>query len=206
MLHMPPSHQRHQTGFTLVEVLVVLIIVAMVSGVLFEALERAYRLQDRFGAEIFKVQQGQMALDWYRQTVQGLYPDQANGQNIFYGKEQEFSGLSSSPLGDEYGTLSPITWKIRNNRTNNTGELIYIQDKQETSILIWRSKNSHFVYLDEQQTSHQTWPPPLGKFPQLPSQIQLVAEDSNDPINIVATPRGNSSPQPRLQDLFGTAP
>ena len=98
-----------QTGFTLVEVLVVAIIVGLTSGILFEALQQAYRLQQRFGTELFAVQQGQMAADWYRQTVQGLYPDYADGRDIFRGQEKEFSGLSGNPLGEDYGAPTPVT-------------------------------------------------------------------------------------------------
>lgn len=201
-----PRRTRNQAGFTLVEVLVVLIIVAMVSGVLFEALERAYQLQNRFGSELFRVQQGQMAMDWYRQSAQGLYPDHTDGRNIFNGQAQEFSGLSGNPLGDEYGALTPITWKIRDDPSSGTAELVYVQDQQETTILTWRGKNSRFMYLDEQQEPHQSWPPPLGVFSQLPKQIQLVSENDSDSINITVSPRGPISPPLRLQDLFGTTP
>jgi len=192
----PPN----QTGFTLIEILVVLIIVGMTSGILFQALGQAYRLQDRFGRELFKGQQGQMAAGWYRQSVQGLQPDYLDGQHIFHGEDQEFSGLTSNPLSDEYGAPTPITWKIRINRQNGTTELIYIEEKRETLVLTWHGNEARFIYLDEQQASHDRWPPPLGLWPQLPKQIQLIAKDTYEPINIVATPMGPARPLPRLQD------
>jgi general secretion pathway protein J len=195
-----------QAGFTLIEVLVVLILVAMVSGILFQALERAYRLQNRFGSELFKVQQGQMAADWYRQAVQGLYPDQPEGQNIFRGKSQEFSGLSSNPLGDSYGTPTPITWKIREGQEDGTTELVYGEEKKETPVLIWRTSQARFKYMDAVQASHDSWPPPLGLFPQLPTQIQLVTSNLNEPINLVSSPMGPVEPLFRPQDLFGIKP
>jgi len=195
-----------QIGFTLIEVLVVLIIVGMVSGVLFQALEQAYRLQDRFGMELFKVQQGQMAADWYRQTVQGLQPDYPDGRNIFHGEDREFSGLTSNPLGDEYGAPTPITWKIRNNQQNGTTELVYIEEKRETPVLTWRGNQALFIYLDEQQTPHASWPPPLGLLAQLPKQIQLVAKDAGEPVNIVASTMGPTTALTRAQDVFGVVP
>jgi len=195
-------HQSNQAGFTLIEVLVVLIIAALIGGVLFQALEQAYRLQDRFGTELFKVQQGQMAADWYRQTVQGLYPDFADGQNIFHGEDKTFSGLTTNPLGDEYGAPTPITWKIRNSQQNGATELVYLEGKQQTTILTWRGDEARFIYFDEQQSPHDSWPPPLGLWTQLPKQIQLVARNAGEPVSIVAATMGPANPLLRPQDFF----
>lgn len=201
-------HQLNQAGFTLIEMLVVLIIVAMISGILFQALERAYRLQERFGAELFNIQHGQMAADWYRQSVQGLFPDYPDGRNIFQGKDREFSGLSSNPLSDEYGMPTPITWEMRSNQQNGTTELVYIEEKRETSVLTWRGNQARFIYLDEQQTPYDSWPPPLGLSTQLPKQIQLVAKDAGETVSIVAATMGPTMPLLRgvAQDAFGITP
>ena len=197
---------RDQKGFTLIEILVVLIISALISGILFQALEKAYRLQARFGTEIFRVQQGQMAVGWYRQTLQGLYPDQPDGRHVFHGTDHEISGLSNNPLSDNYGTPTPLGWQIRNNRQQGTTELIYTEQKQETVVLNWRGGEGRFVYIDEKFVSHDSWPPPLGQFPQLPLQIQLLAADTDDPVNVVTTVRGPATPLPRFTDFMGIKP
>jgi len=197
----PPHSKSSQGGFTLIEVLVVLIITGLISGILFQALERAYRLQERFGVEIFSAQQGQMAADWYRQTVQGLHPDHADGPHIFRGNEHEFSGLSSNPLSNEYGAPTPITWRIDRDRRSGDTQLIYREGQQETVISSWHGRDARFVYVDEQQTAHDSWPPAFGSPPQLPKQIRLVAHDAGDTLNIVATPMGPATPLLRLQDL-----
>lgn len=194
-----PSAHR---GFTLIEVLVVLILVAMVSGILFQALERAYGLQKRFGTELFRTQQGQMVIDWYRQTVQGLYPDQAGGRNLFKGNDREFSALSVNPLGQDYGAPTAIRWSLRSNLDTGATELIYGESNDETPLIAWRGKEGKFIYFDAQQEPHDQWPPPLGLFPQLPSQIQLSATDDSTPITIVATPMGPTEPMLRPQDLL----
>jgi len=191
----------YQTGFTLIEMLVVLIIVAMVSSVLFQALERAYRLQERFGTELFKVQQGQMTADWYRQSIQGLYPDYADGSHVFQGKYLEFSGLSTNPLSDNYGSPTPITWKLRRNTQTGTTELLYVEVKRETPILEWGSNQVRFIYVDEQHNSYESWPPPLGVATQLPKQIQLEVKEAGEITSIVASPLGPTTTLPRLQDF-----
>ena len=156
--------------------------------------------------ELFNVQQGQMAADWYRQTIQGLLPDFADGKNIFQGKDKEFSGLTSNALSGEYGAPTPITWKIRSNQKDNAIELIYTERRQESIILAWRSDEARFIYLDEEQVAYDSWPPPLGQFTQLPKQIQLVTKDAGNLIDIVASPMGPIAPQPRSLDYFGVAP
>lgn len=194
-LHRGPYHQ----GFTLIEVLVVLIIVGMTSGVLYQALERAYRLQERFGIELFNEQQGRMAADWYRQSVQGLYPDFPDGQQKFHGDEHEFSGLSSNPLGIEYGAPAPIRWKIQRNPKGGAMELVYVDGDLETSIIRWSGNKAQFIYLDEKWAAHDRWPPPLGMATQLPTQIQIMAQHNGGAITIVATPMGPAKTLPRLQ-------
>jgi len=198
-------NQYNQAGFTLIEMLVVLIMVVMISAILFQGLELSYRLQDRFGVELFKVQHEQMATDWYRQTVQGLYPDESNGSNIFQGKEKEFSGLSNNPLSAAYGAPTPIIWKIISNQQDGISKLIYIEENRETTVLAWRSNEARFIYFDEKLTPNDSWPPPLGLATQLPKQIQLVIKYPSESSNIVATPMGPIETPIRMQNIFGLA-
>ncbi len=196
------ARHKHQNGFTLIEVLVVLILFGMIGSILFQALERAYRLQDRFGLELFNVQQGQMATDWYRQTVQGLLPDYPNGKSIFRGTALEFSGLSTNPLSSDTGSPTPISWKVRINPQLGTTELVYVEGQRETTILHWASNGARFLYLDDKLAAHDEWPPPLGIANQLPHQIQLEIAATNESASlIVASPMGPTQALPRLRDL-----
>ena len=196
----PPSATGHRSGgFTLIEMLVVLIIVAMSSSVLYQALERAFRLQQRFGTELLREQEGQMAAGWYRQTVQGLYPDFPDGQSRFQGREEEFSGLSSNALGADYGVPTAVTWRLRSDSAKGTTELLYVEAGRETPILTWRARGARFVYIDSAQAAYASWPPPFGVPEQLPSQIHLLGADSADAISLIATPMGPRKSLPRLQ-------
>lgn len=194
-----------QAGFTLIEVLVVLILVGMISGILFQALERAYGLQVRFGSELFKTQQGQMATDWYRQAVQGLYPEQPAGPQVFRGTATEFSGLTTNPLGLDYGAPTPVTWRVEPSG-EGVWALRYSEAGPPATILQWQGKAAKFVYVDAQQEPYDQWPPPLGLFPQLPKQIQLVADDRGEALVIIASPQGPAEPILRAQDLFKFIP
>jgi general secretion pathway protein J len=198
--------KSNQTGFTLIEMLVVLIMVAMISGVLFQALERSYSLQRRFGTELFKVQQGQMATEWYRQTVQGLYPDQPSAKDTFRGDATSISGLTTNPLMDAPGAPTPFQWTLIAQPDQVGTKLVYKDRGPQTDVLGWQGLDAKFVYLDDQQIAHGRWPPPLGLFPQLPRQIQLEVITGGERIVIVAAPMGPAEPPPRPQDVFGITP
>lgn len=195
--------QNHQTGFTLIEMLVVLIITAMVSGIIFQALESAYRLQDRFATELFKSEHGEMAKDWYRQSVQGLLTDYPDGKNIFRGKSSEFSGLSSNPLSASYGVPTAITWRIKHDKTKDTDELVYIEGARKTTLIHLNGSHAHFVYFDEKLSPNDSWPPPLGLPNQIPKQIQLQDKDTDEAIDIVAVPMGPRISPMHPQNIFG---
>ena len=196
---------KRVAGFTLIEVLVVLILVSLISGVLFQALERAYRLQDRFGTELFNLQQGQMTTDWYRQTVQGMFPDYPDGNNIFKGSPQAFSGLSTNPLSSDYGTPTPVSWKLLP-ETDQVTALIYTSGKEPTPIMHWQGKAARFVYVDDKNTEHESWPPPLGKFPQLPRQIQLHTNEASEATVLAVTLLAPALPPLRIKDITGITP
>lgn len=193
--------QGYQLGFTLIEVLVVMILLALIGGVLFQALERAYNLQQRFGTTLFSVQQGQMASDWFRQSVQGLYPDYAKGAHVFQGGPREFSGLSTSSLNADYGTPTHVTWKLHTDTASNTIELSYQDTGEPTTILHWVGKQAQFIYFDDQQQAHDTWPPSLGLTTQLPSQIQIQTPNSDEIFTLVASPMGPVTAPLRLRDI-----
>lgn len=198
--------KKHRlSGFTLVEVLVVLVIVGMISTIFFQAFDRVYRLQNRFGVELYNAQQGAMSIDWFRQTVQGLISDYGDGANKFSGGAHEFSGLSTNPLSEEYGSATGIKWEISFDPQTGKTQLTYADAKGESTIAVWQGGAAKFTYLDDKLEPHETWPSELGMWPQLPKLIRLEAMATGEPLVIMATPLGSPVPMPRPQDFFGAA-
>lgn len=199
------SGKHGSNGFTLIEILVVLIIVGMTSAVVFQAFDRVYRLQNRFGVELFNAQQGAMSIDWFRQTVQGLLSDYGDGANKFSGSAHEFSGLSTNPLSGEYGSATGIRWKIFFDPQTGKTQLVYTDARVESPVAVWQGGAARFVYMDDRLEPHDTWPPALGMWPQLPRLIRVEAMDNGEPLAIMAIPLGSPVPLPRPQDFFGAA-
>jgi prepilin-type N-terminal cleavage/methylation domain-containing protein len=75
------------TGFTLVEMLVVLVIAALISGVLLSAFERVLDIRVRLAAFLDGVDAPTLVADWFRASVGGLVPDAKTGRDRFAGTE-----------------------------------------------------------------------------------------------------------------------
>jgi len=177
---------QRSAGFTLVEVLVVLVITALVSMLLFQALAQVYRLQGRFGEQLAQSQGGAMHADWYRQLIEGLRTDYAEGRQRFGGQQRKLAGLSSTPLTATGGAAQWITLEIADH------ELRYQAGEQRATLMSWpQTGEAEFAYLDEAGTEHAQWPPSGGNpDQQLPAAVLLKLPQMQGRAVLVAAPIG----------------
>lgn len=198
---------RRRKGFTLLEMLVVLIIVSMISGILFEALGQIYKLQSRFGVHLAETQQGAMYNDWYRQIVQGIQNDYNLGKDTFKGSSNSFTGVTTSPLSLDYGTPTGITLSLEYNSQNETTDLLYLASDHKTRLSSWPGQHStKFIYVDDKGERHDVWPPEFGLWPQLPDMIMLQYQKDGEQQFLVAAPRGPKEAKPPIQQFLGESP
>ncbi|HUW36061.1 MAG TPA: type II secretion system protein [Rhodocyclaceae bacterium] len=190
-----------QRGFTLLEMLVVMILTGMITGILMQGLHQVFRLQTHFGREIFDTQQGEMYTDWFRQSVNGLMPDYADGKHQFKGTQREFSGLTLAPLDAANTALLPFSWRLKFDPETGRTQLRYGSGDDAPAVLSWSGNSGRFVYFDANNEAHDDWPPFLGKWPQLPQAIYLENQNATEPRIIVAVPKGLENPLPRQKDL-----
>ncbi len=198
----PVIRRARESGFTLLELLVVLILSGMVAGILLQALQHVLRLEEHFGKELFSTQQGQMYEDWYRRSVQGLVPDHLDGGNRFRGSAREFRGLTLAPLSSANVSLLPFAWRLQFDRESGRTLLQHLGDGEPTAVLSWTGNSGRFLYVDREGGVHETWPPAMGKWPQLPFAIHVESANAQDPRVIVAAPRGLADPLPRFKDFM----
>lgn len=192
-----------ERGFTLLEMLVVLLLAGIITGILFQGLGQVLQLETRFGRELFNSQQGEMYTEWFRQSVNGLMPDHIEGGNRFKGSERDFSGLSLMPLEAATEALIPVAWRLRFDPKSGLTQLRYGNMDDGPVVLSWQGNSGRFIYIDGDGDAHDTWPPFLGKWPQLPRAIYLESRSSDQPAVVVAVPRGPQEPLPRRRDFEG---
>lgn len=194
-------------GFTLVEMLVVMVLTSIASVILFQGLSFAFRVQERSGSELFDSQQGAMRRDWYRQTLQALMPDHADGEHRFRGERRRLGGLTLAPLRGGHGVLTPFSWEIRYDAKVGVTNLGYGDGNRDgisdEPVLTWAEdrKDIHFEYHDADGIVHSEWPPFLGKtVPQVPALIVLRLDGVGGPEVILAAPKGPREPPLRRKD------
>ena len=197
--------RRRERGFTLLEVLVVMILTGLVSTILFEGLAQAVRIRQNAGVESAQLQRDAMRLAWYRQLVNGLIPDLPNGATRFQGGPTSFRGLSLNPVSVDSGALAPVGVTLAVDVATRTTALRVSSDESAAAtktidLLHLAGTDFAFAYLDDDGHRSSVWPPQtLAARPQLPAAIWIVDTQSSDRSELLtATVLGLRDAPPRL--------
>jgi prepilin-type N-terminal cleavage/methylation domain-containing protein len=195
---------RRARGFTLAEVLVVLVITALMSTLLFQALSQVYRLQGRFGEQLSQSQGGAMRADWLRQILQGLQPDYPDSKQVFTGDANRLEGLSTAALSAAGGAPRWLTLEI-DHSAGAGGAVRYRAGSEQATLLSWDGRGrAEFAYLDDAGTEFPQWPPmSSASAPQLPAVVLLRWPGRDSGEALAATVRGGRDALHRSVELMG---
>ncbi|MBV8889994.1 MAG: prepilin-type N-terminal cleavage/methylation domain-containing protein [Alphaproteobacteria bacterium] len=189
-------------GFTLVEVLVTLVIMAMVAAIAFGALRQVVDTRARLRPYLDQAQEVALATGWFRQTVQALIPDyDETGPHKFAGSAAVISGLTASPLIGPAGTPLPFEWALEYDPANDVTVLDY-REGSATPIRVahWAARVGQFSFYAGDQNWHSAWPPTDAdqsqEFPQLPQLVRLGGMALDAFPTVIAAPRGSPVPRP----------
>lgn len=169
---------KYRNGFTLVEMLVVLVITSLIVMILLQALQQVMSLHTRFGSEIDRNRGQAISQEWLSQLLEGLQPEQDGGKYVFKGSASELSGLSTSVPTDQYGGLTHFSLKLNYDSRQNETVLEYRDDlhsEQPLRLADWDGDSGRFVYQDSKQAAYSNWPPELDHSRQIPALIKLEA-------------------------------
>ena len=198
-----------ESGFTVVEILVTLVLMSMVAAIVFGSLRQVIEARTRLRPYLDQSEQTTLVAGWFRQTVQGLMADYVNGRHRFTAKPEEFAGLTVSPLAGAPGTPTAFHWSLIYDDTRDVTVLEYNEpDADPMRVASWPGKQGAFSYYGLDQKWHTNWSPPdtLDKsqsVPQLPQLIRLGGVPRDLFPMIVAGPRGSPFPRPLPLNLMG---
>ncbi len=170
-----PKYHLH--GFTLLEMLVVLVLVSLISTLLLQSLSYILQLRSHLQVHLDDLQHGAIQEAWFRSTTAGIITDYYDGKNIFQGTEREFSGLTLNPLEANLGALSPFAWQLQT-EGGRTSLRYRKSDGEYWEVASWTGEPGTFRYMDIQGKWHTQWPPPFFSEtpPQIPRFILLEAQ------------------------------
>ena len=199
-----PDRRAQSRGFTLVEVLVVLVITGLVSTILFQGLAQSVRVRRSAGIELVRVQRDDMKTAWYRLIVNSLAPDEPDGGHLFKGGPTSFDGLSTAGVGLALDNTAPITVTLAIDAASDTTAV----RAGSVELLRLPGTDYAFRYVDDAGPASEVWPRrTLDPTKQLPGAIWIV-DTQRRPTSetIVASVVGPRDAPPPVRTLLRGTP
>ncbi len=195
--------QRSDAGFTLLEVLVVLVITSLIMTLLMQGLSYVLQLRGHVGGQLEYQYRTALQEGWYRDLVAGLYPDHRGHPDLFRGEADRLSGLSAGTLSD-FGGM-PVRFELRLQGGEDGPELHYSDTHSGDWVLAaWDgATEAAFSYLDGQGGWHSHWPPKEGDQSQLPVMVRLAVAQEPIPVEWLAAVNGRREARIDTTDLLG---
>lgn len=192
-------------GFTLLELLVVLIITTLTTALLFEGLSFVMHLREQLLNQFDEAHRGQIQEYWFRSSTESLVPayEDIPEAKIFKGERMQFSGLTISSLDADQGVPVEFAWELV--RENEVTTLVYRNaQKQGWAVLSWRGSDiGQFNYLASDGQWYEQWPP--NSFgtqpPQLPRAISFIGKRRETPITWLVSIHGRERPKLDLRQI-----
>ena len=162
----------HASGFTLMETLVMLVLVGLAVGMMFQMLG-GYRIAaERAAAQAGGIDRATLMDAWFRSSVNGLHPTE---DVMLTGDAAGFSAATLNPLFGAPGRPTPLRWELEPD-TGRGPVIRYLEDGAPRFDLPLRAaRTARFGYLDETGRVHDRWPPGTGLQGSLPAAIALLA-------------------------------
>lgn len=191
------------SGFTLLEMLVVLMLVSLITTLLFQGFSYVLVLRSQFVNQLDDLHRGALQEHWFRTTTAALMPGPEDSEAVFKGDDLGFSGLTIAALHENAGIPARIQWRLFS--ANNETELRYYPVREESDywlVMAWFGERGGFRYLSAEGTWYEQWPPAgIGEnsTEQLPQAILFMGKRRLDVLTWVVSIRGRKGPIP---DLF----
>lgn len=190
----PRRPALRQAGFTVIELLTVLVLIGLVSLVLLTGFEHVLDIRLRLVTFLDEVEAPVLVADWFRGTIAGLVADIPNGADRFVGRPREMIGMSLAPLNGAAGVPTRITWDIVFDEQTGRSSLRYRNGAEaELTLASWPGDVGGLRYCDQEFHCGGTWPPD-NRAPQLPLLVELQMVRGSEPWPILAAPLSDRTP------------
>ena len=215
--HKPSS--RRDAGFSLMEVLVVVVIIAMISITLMMGLSQSFEARARLAPLLDRHDQTALTTNWFRHLTTGVIPDYNDGPSIFNGSALHMGGRSLMGIGGDLGVPTPFSLDFTTLENDRTA-LRYSASGVSIDIAAWTQAEAglvkpRFYYFDGKNWLDH-WPlsdeerraiTPMGALrtavpDQLPRLVRAELILAGQAFVLVAAPGDPDANLARLGDSF----
>jgi len=165
-------------GFTLMEMLVSLLLFAIISTLLWQALGTMARLEIRLADSQLFVTNEALRREWLRQALLGLMKGAQGDTLRFDGTATRLKGYTSMPPWPGSSGPEVLELRLKAEGDNRTQLSAYRPATGETWPLWHWQGPGLFSYLDGGGNWQAQWPPPMDEAPELPEAIRLTGPES----------------------------
>ena len=169
-------------GFTLLEMLVVLVIAGFALALSSQALGQYQRAHARATANERLGREQRLSEAWFRDAVRGLHAVQtdvrgdalgrAGSSGVFMGTTDGFTGITLTPVLAGQGVPTWQSWRIEHDATGQPS-LVLVEGDSTMTLSLPRTSRMQLHFMVPEGELHDTWPPRLGTWQQLPATVLL---------------------------------
>lgn len=183
-----------ERGFTLLEMLVVLLIAGIALGLAYQVLGQYRRAYASVGASAMQVRAMRMTEAWFRESAQGLYPVDARAPTApglglseteppFEGTSDGFVGTTLSPVLAGQGIPTLQRWAVE--REGDQVVLTVREGERDLRIPLPLVRAARLWYYESDGERHDRWPPVKGQAAPLPAAVALELERADSAADVV---------------------
>lgn len=144
---------KNEKGFTLLEILIVLALMAVIAALFIDPISRVYDLRTRLRTHIDNVHLDVLARHWFKSTLSGLYMTKTK----FVGEPKKITGITFAPLDDEMGMPTPFEWSLFYDKENDVTLLQYKgYGEDNITTAEWKGDEGSFSYYDPENKEWQS--------------------------------------------------
>ena len=179
---------RARRGFTLVELLVVLVVVGLLASLVTQGISQGLALFSRISTDQGEIYRELIGRNWLRQTLLSAVPDTG-----FRGQTDMIELTSLRPLLESEGIASHISWRV-----DAGGILSYTEGEQSFTVSVGPLMG--ITYLNDEDRWQDEWPG-ASRSP-LPRRIRLSYVDG-DSLNVTPLLQPDTGSTKDAQDSGG---
>lgn len=177
-------------GFTLLEIIVVIVVMSLVGVLLVQGLFHYLKVRERIAIKLSQAHIVSLRHDWFGDVASSLLAGTGGAAWYFRGSAHYMAGVSLKSLGYSAGVPGRFVLKIA--QDGKSWQVLYVPESSmleptegavfdvpkgaESWPLMTLDEGARFVYVDAQGERHKVWPPEGKRDKYLPSAILLVMD------------------------------